>query len=97
MTERPLTETLYCISMRCDSPRCVLKRGFEEAPATENEGKCIHAHLRTYNQPTQLLAAGETCSPLPARSANWLDGLCFGVLLYEFGDLFLTAEMWTFL
>ena len=48
----------------------------EETLATENEGKCPYAHLRACTQPTQLYAAGESCGPLPARSANWLDGLC---------------------
>ena len=27
----------------------------EETLATENEGKCLHANLRTYTQVTQLL------------------------------------------
>ena len=41
MTERPLTETLYCTLIRCDSSHCVRETGFEEALATENEGKML--------------------------------------------------------
>ena len=36
MTERPLTEALYCTSMRCDSPRCVKETGFVETLVREN-------------------------------------------------------------
>ena len=32
--------------------------GIVEILATENERKCLCAHLRTYTQPTQLFAAG---------------------------------------
>ena len=38
----------------------------EEALATENEGKCLHAHLRTYTQPTQLLAYEASLQPAPS-------------------------------
>ena len=66
MTERPLTVPLQgpnCTSRRYDSSRCVGK--MEETLATENGGKYLYAHLRTYTQPTQLLAAGANFQPTP--------------------------------
>ena len=38
----------------------------EETLATEKERKCLCAHLRTYTQPTQLYAAGESLQPTPS-------------------------------
>ena len=38
----------------------------EETPATENERKCLYAHLRTYTQPTQIFAAGARLQPTPS-------------------------------
>ena len=40
----------------------------KETLATENEGKFLYAHLRTYTQPAQLFAAGEQhlAHPQPA-------------------------------
>ena len=38
----------------------------EETLATENEGRYLYAHLRTYTQPTQLFAAGESMHPTPS-------------------------------
>ena len=45
----------------------VLREGdrTEEALGTENKEKCSYAHLRTYTQPTQLVAAGESLLPEP--------------------------------
>ena len=38
----------------------------EETLATENERKILFSQLRTYNQPTQLFAAGESLQPNPS-------------------------------
>ena len=56
--------------MHFDALRLVaLREGgrIEESLATEKEReKCLYAHLRTYIQPTQLLAAGESLLPIPS-------------------------------
>ena len=46
----------------------VLREGgrIEETLATENEGKCLCAHLRAYTQPTQLLADVVSLQPTPS-------------------------------
>ena len=52
-----------------DAPRLVaLREGgrIEEALATENEGKCLHAHPRTCTLPTQLFAARASLQPTPS-------------------------------
>ena len=48
----------------------------EEALATEN-GRKNYARIstRALSPPSSLLLE-QACSPLPARSANWLDGPC---------------------
>ena len=66
MTERPLSETLYCTSMRCDSPRCVREAGLRNPSQQGPREKFLYAHLRTYTQPTQLFAAGERLQPTPS-------------------------------
>jgi hypothetical protein len=41
----------------------------EEALATENEGKCLYVHLRTYTQPTDprsFLLLGHRLQPTPS-------------------------------
>ena len=38
----------------------------EETLATDNEGKCLYAHLRTYTQPTQFFAAEASFQPTPS-------------------------------
>ena len=37
-----------------------------EAFATEDEGKCLYAHLRTCTQPTPLFAAGASLQLTPS-------------------------------
>ena len=51
----------------------------KDAPATENEGKCLCAHLRTCTQPAQLFAAGAILqfTPSPLRGALCLSSLLF--------------------
>ena len=72
-----------------DALRLVALRGggmIEEALATENEGEMLFT--RTCACALSLrssLLLEQACSLNPARSANWLGGLCFGVLLYVFG------------
>ena len=53
-----LTETLHCTSMRCTPARCVKEAGLRKPSQQRTREKCLHAHLRTYTQPAQLLAAG---------------------------------------
>ena len=64
MTGRSLTETLHFDALRL----VALHEGgrIEENLATENERKCLYAHLRTCTQPTQLFAAGESLQPTPS-------------------------------
>ena len=38
----------------------------EKTLATENEGKCLCAHLRMYTQPTKLFTAGASFQPTPS-------------------------------
>ena len=52
-----------------DAPRLVTpsKGGrIEVTLATENGEMCLYAHLRTYTQPAQLLAAGASLQPTPS-------------------------------
>ena len=61
----------------------------EEILATENEREMLirapaHVHSALSLRSSSLLE--KAGSPLPARSADWLDGPCFGVLLYVFGE-----------
>ena len=46
----------------------VLREGYriEKPPATENERKCLYAHLRACTQPTQLFAPGASLQPTPS-------------------------------
>ena len=57
-----------CFILHFDALRLVaLREGDrnEETLATENERKGSCAHLRTYTQPTQLIAAGASLQPTP--------------------------------
>ena len=58
----------------------------EETPQQRSGGKFPYAHLRTYTQPTQLLAAGAKLAahPQPALRTGLMAPV--GVLLYVFGD-----------
>ena len=47
----------------------------------------IRAPAHVHSAHAALLLLGQACSPLPARSADWLDGPCFGVLLRVFGEI----------
>ena len=85
MTERPLTETLYCISMRCTSSRCVRGGRIEETLATENEGEMSYAHLRMYTQPTQLFSAGASLQSTPSPLCELAWWPLLGALHYVFG------------
>ena len=54
----------------------------EETLETENEG---NAYARTYARtlsPRSSLPLGQAYSPLPARSANWLDGPCLALHVF---------------
>ena len=66
MKSRLLTEALYCTSMRFASSRCVRETGLKN-PSQQGTGvKYLYAHLRTYTQPTQPLAAGASMQPTPS-------------------------------
>ena len=55
--------------LNSDAPRLVALRegdGIEETLATENEREMLYVHLRTYIQPTQFFAAGESLQPTPS-------------------------------
>ena len=66
----------------------VLREGdrTEETLATEIESKCLYAHLRTYTQPTQLLAAGASMQPTPSPLCELASWPLLGDLLYVFGE-----------
>ena len=97
MTERPLTGTLYCPSMNCASSRCVGEAGLRKPSQQRIREQCLHAHLRTYTQPTQLLLLEQAFSPLPEPALRtglmaraWRPTLCtWGVIL----DLTLINKM----
>ena len=59
--------------------------GIKEALATENERKIVNTRTcaRTLS-PRSFLLLGKASSPLPARSANWLDGPCLASCLMYF-------------
>ena len=62
-----------------DALRLFALRGgvrIEKTLATENEGNCFYAYLRTYTNPRSSLLLRQARSPLPARPAIWLDGPC---------------------
>ena len=56
----------------------------EETLATEIE-RIFYTRTCAHTLSSSLLL-GVACSPLPAHSANWLNGPCYGVLLYVFGE-----------
>ena len=60
--------------------------GTEETFATESEGGCLLAHLRTYAQPAQLFAAGASFQPTPSPLCELACWPLLGVLLYVFGE-----------
>ena len=76
MTERPLSETLYCTSMRCDSSRCMREAGLRKPSQKRTREKCLYAHLRTYTQPTQLFATGASFQSTPSPVCGRPDGPC---------------------
>ena len=60
----------------------------EESSQQKTREKCLYAHLRTYTQPTQLLAAEASFQPTPSplcelQVARWP---LLGVLLCVFGE-----------
>ena len=75
--------------MHFDALRLVaLREGerIEEALATENEKNAYARTCARTPSPRSSLLLGRAFSPLPARPENWLDGPCFGVLLYVWRD-----------
>ena len=59
--------------------------------ATENEKYMpIRAPAHVHSAHAAFCCWGESFILPPACSANWLDGPLFGVLLYVFGEYFLT-------
>jgi len=63
----------------------------EETLAAENERKTL-IRARALS-PRSSLLLGQACSPLPARSANWYEWPLLGVLLFVFGEHFLTWRL----
>ena len=61
---------------------------FGETPAAENErGILIRAHAQVHSAHAALCCWDTAYSPLPARSANWLDGSCFASCsIYVLGE-----------
>ena len=76
MTERPLTETLYCTSMRCASSRFVRETVLRKPPQQRTRENAYTRTCARALRPRSSKLLEKACSPLPARSANWLDGLC---------------------
>jgi hypothetical protein len=57
----------------------------EEAFAADSEKENAYTRTCAYTLSTRSsLLLEKACCPLPARSANWIDGPCFGALLYVF-------------
>ena len=57
VTERPLTETLCCTSMRCALSRCVRVTGLRKPSQLRTREEFLYVHLCTYTQPMQLCEA----------------------------------------
>ena len=92
MTERPLTETMYCTSMRCDSSRCVRETGLRKLSQQGTREKCLYVHLRTYTQFKKLTtAAGEQLSAdtQPTLWTGPMPPAWAGALLYVHRAVFL--------
>ena len=62
----------------------------EETFAANSEKENAYTRTCAYTlSPRSSLLLETACCPLPARSANWIDGPCFGALLYVFEEKFL--------
>ena len=67
----------------------VLREGgrIKQPLATENERKCLYAHLRTcHHPPRSSLQLGQAWSLLPAHSSNWLDDPCLASCSMNLGS-----------